>query len=236
MTELEPYEAQSATIDLPSIEAAAQLTRSRSRSRVTSRPGKLPLPPGPESPAGSPSILTRLNSNDASQRAAALQALAQIGDDDAYVMITDGFDDQAPEVRNAAARALYNLHPDYMFSFSEAVRDASGERHRRIAGAVADSGLAREAIANLAQDDCDGAYRAFSLLWHMAVGGEVQCLIQSIEEDLPAVVRITIVELLALSGRSEAIPALRRLAVRRSLSSELRSALMQAIHQLQQNY
>jgi len=52
-------------------------------------------------------------------------------------------------------------------------------------------------------------------------------------EDYPNLeVRIAVVKLLALSGQPEIVPAFRRLAVRGSVPSEVRSAVMEAIHQI----
>jgi hypothetical protein len=44
--------------------------------------------------------------------------------------------------------------------------------------------------------------------------------------------RLAVIKLLALSGEPEIVPAFHRLAVRGSLSSELRSAVMEAISQI----
>jgi len=52
-------------------------------------------------------------------------------------------------------------------------------------------------------------------------------------EDYPNIeVRLAVVKLLALSGQPEIVPAFRRLAVRGSLPSEIRSAVMGAIYQI----
>jgi len=52
-------------------------------------------------------------------------------------------------------------------------------------------------------------------------------------EDYPNIeVRLAVVKLLALSGQPEIVPAFRRLAVRGSLPSEIRSAVMEAIYQI----
>ena len=55
---------------------------------------------------------------------------------------------------------------------------------------------------------------------------------KAIEEYPNLEVRIAVVKLLALSGQPEVVPAFRRLAVRGSLPSEVRSAVMEAIYQI----
>jgi hypothetical protein len=70
------------------------------------------------------------------------------------------------------------------------------------------------------------------LLFLMAKAGEVQPLMHAIEEHQNTEVRLAVVKLLALSGQPEIVPAFRRLAVRGSLPSEVRSAVMEAIYQI----
>jgi len=174
----------------------------------------------------------RLHSDDVVERAAVLSELAVAGGYDSFNLITRAFDDPASEVRNAAARALYELRADRSSSFITAFQEAFPERRRRIAGAMADSGLAAEEIVNLDSENRDVAYDAFALLFLMAKAGEVAPLIRAVEDSPSIDVRQTLIQLLAQCGQTEVLPAFSRLAVRQSLPSEVRSALMEAIHQL----
>jgi HEAT repeat protein len=186
-----------------------------------------------EEEGGIPShILNRLNSSEASEREAALAEIAHVGGEDSFGSISGAFDDPSEQVRNAAARALYDLQPDRAATFTRALREGSTERRRKIGRALAASGLASTAIANLTGESREKTYDAFSLLFLMAKAGEVQPLIQAIEEYPNVEVRIAVVKLLALSGQPEIVPAFRRLAVRGSLPSEVRSAVMEAIYQI----
>ena len=183
--------------------------------------------------SGVPStVLKRLKSEDSTERAAALTELGQVGGDDSFHLINKAFDDPLPEVRNAAAHALYDVHSDRAASFTRALREGSPERRRKIGAALADSGLASQAINNLTGESRERTYDAFSLLFLMAKAGEVQPLMKAIEEHGNIEVRLAVVKLLALSGQSEIVPAFRRLAVRGSLPSEVRSAVMEAIYQI----
>jgi hypothetical protein len=92
--------------------------------------------------------------------------------------------------------------------------------------------LAGEAVSHLTGESREKTYDAFSLLFLMAKAGEVHPLMQAIEEYPNVEVRIAVVKLLALSGQPEIVPAFRRLAVRGSLPSEVRSAVMEAIYQI----
>ncbi|MDQ1558167.1 MAG: hypothetical protein QOD32_1227 [Pyrinomonadaceae bacterium] len=177
-------------------------------------------------------IQLRLTSEDASERAASVLALSRLNTDEAFNQICAAFDDPAEEVRNAAARAIYDLNEDRADSFTRALRESPVERRRQIGAALAGSGLAEEAIGNLTGESRDKTYDAFSLLFLMAKAGEVAPLIRAIESHHDNEVRLAVVKLLALSGQQEILPSFRRLAVRGSLPTEVRSAVMEAIYQI----
>lgn len=177
-------------------------------------------------------LFRKLNSDESHERAVALAELAAIGGDDFFSFMSRAFDDESEEVRNAAALALYNVQPDRAGSFTRALREGSPERRQKIGAALATSGLASEAISNLTGDSREKTYDAFSLLFLMAKAGEVEPLMKAIEEDPSIEVRLAVVKLLALSGQPGILPEFRRLAVRGSLPSEVRAAVMEAIYQI----
>jgi HEAT repeat protein len=178
------------------------------------------------------SIQQRLASREADERASAIVELSHVDTDEAFQQICAAFDDDAKEVRAAAARALYELRDDRAESFTRALREAASERRRHIGAAIASSGLAGDAISQLTGESREKTYEAFSLLFLMAKAGEVQPLIRAIEGHPNSEVRLAVVKLLALSGQKEILPAFRRLAVRGSLPTEVRSAVMEAIYQI----
>jgi hypothetical protein len=177
-------------------------------------------------------VLKRLSSEEPTERAAAVTDLARVGGDDSFREISAAFDDPAVEVRNAAARSLFNLNTDRAATFTRALRESPPERRRKIGSALASSGLASEAIGQLMGESREKTYDAFSLLFLMSKAGEVQPLMRAIEEHPNNEVRLAVVKLLALSGQQEILPAFRRLAVRGSLPTEVRSAVMEAIYQI----
>jgi hypothetical protein len=177
-------------------------------------------------------ILKRLSSEEPTERAAAVTDLARVGGEDSFREISASFDDPAVEVRNAAARSLFDLNSDRAATFTRALREAPPERRRKIGAALASSGLASEAISQLMGESREKTYDAFSLLFLMSKAGEVQPLMRAIEEHPNNEVRLAVVKLLALSGQQEILPAFRRLAVRGSLPTEVRSAVMEAIYQI----
>src|SRR5712691_6578076 len=191
------------------------------------------VPEAETAPSAVPSAtLSRLSSDKATERAAALVELARFGGEDAFRHINTAFEDQSIEVRSAAARALFDSQDDRAAAFTRALREATPARSRKIGAAIASSGLANEAIRNLTGESRDKTYDAFSLLFLMSKAGEVQPLMRAIEEYPNIEVRLAVVKLLALSGQPDILPAFRRMAVRGSLPPEVRSAVMEAIYQI----
>ncbi len=180
-------------------------------------------------------LVEDLKSNDPVKRAAVLQKLARLDENEAFSLMGNLFDDPAVDVRNAAARALYDFKADRAASFTRALREGSAERRRHIAAALDGSGLANDAINSLVGESREKTYDAFSLLFLMAKAGEVQTLLQTIEKHPDVAVRLSVVRLLTFSNQPEIIPAFRSLAVRGSLPTEVRSAVMEAIYQISSN-
>jgi hypothetical protein len=177
-------------------------------------------------------IQLRLESEDSHERAESVLALARLNTDEAFTQICAAFDDRAEEVRDAAARALYEVSEDRAESFTRALREAPAERRRNIGAALASSGLAEDAVSQLTGESRDRTYDAFSLLFLMAKAGETTPLIRAIESHPDNEVRLAVVKLLALSGQQEVLPSFRRLAVRGSLPTDVRAAVMEAIYQI----
>lgn len=188
--------------------------------------------PAREAATVSSGILHQLTSEKPAERAAAVSDLPGVGGEDAFNHICAAFDDESPEVRSTAARAMFEFQEDRAAAFTRALREAPPERRRKIGTAIASSGLANEAIRNLTGESRDKTYDAFSLLFLMSKAGEVQPLMRAIEEHPNIEVRLAVVKLLALSGQSDILPAFRRMAVRGSLPPEVRSAVMEAIYQI----
>ena len=212
-----------------SLEPAFAAGETHARTGVSEEKGVVPFDEFSTVPA---SIQQRLASRVPAERAAAINELSHVDSDEAFQQICAAFDDDAKEVRAAAARALYDLREDRADSFTRALREATPERRRQIGSAISSSGIASEAISQLTGESREKTYEAFSLLFLMAKAGEVQPLIRAIEGHPNNEVRLAVVKLLALSGQKEVLPAFRRLAVRGSLPTEVRSALMEAIYQI----
>jgi hypothetical protein len=177
-------------------------------------------------------ILSYLGSEDANERAAGVLGLADLGSDEAFRRIGAAFDDPVEQVRDAAARSLFNVSVDRAASFKRLMRESSTERRRRVGAAIFSSGMASEAISDLSNEGGERAYDALLVLSLMARAGEVQFLIETIEEHPDTEVCLAIVKLLALSGQPEILRTFSHLAARDSLPIAVRSSIMEAIYQL----
>jgi len=150
------------------------------------------------------SVHTYLNSVDPYKRAAAVAEFARSNGTDAFDLIVKCFDDHSPHVRNAAARALRKLEPSRTVDlFNRALEEGSDERRRNIGAAIAASGLAAEAIDNLVSDSREDTYNALLILFVMAKAGEVQPLIQAIEDHENVEVCRAVIKLLNLTGQTK---------------------------------
>jgi hypothetical protein len=191
----------------------------------------------PVMPDEAPTIIAETSSNGfsagaESERAAGVLRLAELGSDDAFSKIGAAFDDPSQQVRDAAARALFNFSADRVASFKRIMQESSTERRRRIGEAIVSSGMAREAINDLTSASGEKAYDALLVLSLMAKAGEVQSLVNTIEEHPSTEVRLALVKLLALSGQQEVVSAFRYLATRDKLPIAVRSSIMEAIYQI----
>ena len=148
-----------------------------------------------------------------------VEALARLTQSDAKTkvkLIVNYFADVSSDVRNAAARALYELDPDHSAEpFGRAIEESSSEQGRNIGAALAASGVAGRAIEDLGGESREDAYNSLCLLFAMAKTGEIRPLIKAIEGHPSGEVRRAAVKLLTLNGQSEvaAEAAKRRLMV-----------------------
>ena len=169
----------------------------------------------------------------AQQEVAAMSQLTNVAEQKSLETITEFLEDPSREVRNQAARELYRVNPEFAATFfNTALREGSASRRRTIGAALAGSGLVNDAIHALNSGRQKNAYSTISLLFLVAKAGEVQPLLKLLEDHPSIELRLALIELLALSREASILPALKRLAVKRLLPPEVRSAVMEAIYQL----
>ena len=171
---------------------------------------------------------------EAAPRTGELEREAALAVDDASLLSDHdaSFDDPAEEVRNRAARDLYDQRADRVGAFTSAIREADTERRRRIGAAMSSSGVAAECIGQLTGSSSENAIEAFSLLFLMLKAGEIEPLLTAVAKHPETEVRLAVVRLFALSENAELLPLLRRLSAQGALPVAVRSALKQTIYQL----
>ena len=169
----------------------------------------------------------------AQKEVAAMSQLTTVAEANSLETITEFLEDPSREVRNQAARELYRVNPEFAATFfNSALREGTPARRRTIGEALAGSGLVSDAIQALNSGRQKNAYSTISLLFLVAKAGEVQPLLKLLEDHPSIELRLALIELLALSGEVAILPALKRLAVKRILPAEVRSAVMEAIYQI----
>ena len=85
-------------------------------------------------------IVAGLTSMLPEERVEALAKLTESGAKEIFKLIVNSFADVSPDVRNAAARALYELDPDHCAEpFGRAIEESSSEQGRNIGVALAAS-------------------------------------------------------------------------------------------------
>lgn len=171
--------------------------------------------------------------NKAAAAAATISDLARLGPGDSLDLITTALNDPSPEVRTAAVRTLYDLNRDLAAScLNNSLREGSPEQRRNLGAALKSSGLVNEAINSLLGPHRDQSYSALSLLFLAAKAGEIEPLMQIIEDHPSTELRLALIKQLGLSGEPKVLPTFYRLAQQGSLHPEIRSAIKEAIFQL----
>ncbi|HEY2975291.1 MAG TPA: hypothetical protein VGJ48_22435, partial [Pyrinomonadaceae bacterium] len=163
---------------------------------------------------------------------ASLADLSGLGEDDAFGEIRAAFSHPAPDVRDAAARALYDLSPAHAAYFARLIREVAPEHRRNIGSAMASCGISRDAIKNAVEGRLEEIQDSISLLFLMAKTGEVEPLLRSAADHPDNQVRLSLIRLIGLTGREELIPALRSVAKADPMPGEVVSAIMEATCEL----
>lgn len=235
-----PKKASAPNRSRPSLRAAIQ--KSRSDHAVVTEIGDRPevsatSPTDDERWRAEQQVLRRAAAELAQRRTqlrvASTPESITVPDNTPIDVITKSLDDPSSDVRNAAVRALYNRNPEFAASFfNRTLREGPVDQRRRIGAALVGSGLVGEAIQQLRIGAQQNLYGTISLLFLVAKAGEVQPLLSLVEEYPSIELRLALIELLALSGEASIVPAFRRLSDRSSLPAAVRSALLEAIHQI----
>ncbi len=183
------------------------------------------------------SALTTLARTDpeAAIRSQAITSLAAINHESVFPAVLIGMADESREVRAAAARSLTHLNFERLDAFIRVLETEDEELQSAVAKACIKSGIVSQAIDRLANGDRRQGYETFSIISLLARAQTTEPVLDAIANHPNLDVRLATVRLLANTGEASVFEELRRMAVEEALPEELRTALLEAMYQLDQS-
>ncbi|MGI8919129.1 MAG: HEAT repeat domain-containing protein [Pyrinomonadaceae bacterium] len=183
------------------------------------------------------SALTTLARTDpeAAIRSQAITSLAAINHESVFPAVLIGMADESREVRAAAARSLTHLNFERLDAFIRVLETEDKELQNAVAKACIKSGIVSQAIDRLANGDRRQGYETFSIISLLARANTTEPVLDAIANHPNLDVRLATVRLLANTGEASVFEELRRMAVEGALPEELRTALLEAMYQLDQS-
>jgi HEAT repeat protein len=172
--------------------------------------------------------------SESNVRAAAVTALAAIDHEFAFLPVLIALADEAREVRAAAARALSSLNIDRADAYTRVAQESPIEVQRTVARACIKAGIARQALDRLASEDRRQAYEAFALLAILAQSCEADPLFEAMGQNEDPRKAICAARVMAFGGQPESLARLRQLAVRDSITEDVRTAILEVIYKIDQ--
>jgi HEAT repeat protein len=173
--------------------------------------------------------LARVDS-EASLRAAAIASLASINHESVFPAILIAMADESREVRAAAARSLSRLSFDRADAYMRVTKSDDQDLLREVAEACLKAGLAKQGIDRLSNSDHQ-AYEAMSVVSLVVKAGRFELLVDAGANHPNMDVRLTVIQLLGLTGDNSLLEPLRNVALDCS-DEEMKAVLSEAIAQL----
>jgi len=175
---------------------------------------------------------TALHDSDPSVRSAAVTALGSIDHESVFAPVLIALADETREVRAAAARTLSSLHFDRGAAYARMMENADENTLKEFAQACVKTGIVSQAVDRLASEDRRQAQEAFSLFSVLAKAGEIEPILDVIENHKELPVRLTAVRVLSSAGRPEVAPRLRELVAVEGLTEEVRTSVLEVLYKL----
>jgi HEAT repeat protein len=167
-------------------------------------------------------------------RAIAIFSLGAIDHESVFAAILIGMADESREVRAAAARALNRLSFDRADAYVRVIETSDEETITNVAKACIQAGIVSQNLDRLASSDYRQAYETFSLICLLAKANMSDPILNAIVEHPNMDVRLKVVHLLAATGQPGIFEHLRQLAVRDGVREEVKTALLEAMYNLDQ--
>lgn len=175
------------------------------------------------------------NDAEASVRAFAVSSLASINHESVFPAMLLALADESREVRASAARSMSRLSFDRSNAYVRLLETEDQATLKEFATACVNAGMVSQNIDRLASSDRRQAYEAFSLISLLAKAQTTDTLVDAIANHSNMNVRLSVVHLLAATGRSHVSSKLQKLASQENLPEEVKTALLEAMYKLEQS-
>ena len=175
---------------------------------------------------------TALNDTDASVRSAAVTALGSINHESVFAAVLVALADVTREVRAAAARTLSSLHFDRAQAYARLLETGDDATIQSVARACVETGIVAQMIDRLASEDRRQAQEAFTLFSLLAKAGEIQPILDVIQNHRDVQVRLCAVRVLNANARANISSQLRDLVAVEGLPEDVSTALLEVLYKL----
>ena len=156
------------------------------------------------------------------------------GNEDPFGLVSQTLTDSSAESRNAAARALFDQDPTRATAIvNQILRESSTDRRRELGAALAESGLATDALDVVSYNIAERIYQALAFILLLAKAGQVGPLTGVLEGHPRMDLRIAVVKLLELSGETDVVPVLRNMTANAALPYQVQRAMIEAIDRIE---
>jgi HEAT repeat protein len=179
--------------------------------------------------------MTARMDSEAAVRSQAVSSLAMINHESVFPAVLIGMADESREVRAAAARSLTHLSFERLDAFIRVLETEDYELQGAVARACIKSGIVSQAIDRLANSDRRQGFETFSIISLLAKAKSTEPVLDAIASHPNLDVRLATVRLLANTGEANVFEEFRQLALQEGLPEELRTALLEAMYQLDQS-
>ena len=179
-------------------------------------------------------MVARIDS-EAAVRSQAITSLAAINHESVFPAVLIGMADESREVRAAAARSLTHLNFERLDAFIRVLEAGDEDLQSAVAKACIASGIVSQAIDRLANGDRRQGYETFAIISLLARAQTTDPVIDAIANHPNLEVRLATVRLLTNTAEANIFEELRQLALQEGLPEELRTALLEAMYQLDQS-
>ena len=173
--------------------------------------------------------------SEAAVRSQAITSLAAINHESVFPAVLIGMADESREVRAAAARSLTHLNFERLDAFIRVLEAGDEDLQNAVAKACIKSGIVSQAIDRLANGDRRQGYETFAIISLLARAQTTEPVLDAIANHSNLEVRLATVRLLTNTGETYIFEELRQLALEEGLPEELRTALLEAMYQLDQS-